>query len=179
MPDPNIDTIKSDVDNTIDSAQITQRAITSITQLNQEIKEYAANPGIGINEETTMAFIADRKWKLNPNGHTKKIRTEIKNLYLEIVTVIKSQKTQIDVISNMDKLDELAKQILTLGLDNTFDYDAEADNVNIGPVALKLLAQEVGHFLVVRGGRVASKHLQTLRTVDQLNLLLNSDTMKD
>lgn len=177
MPDTPVKNT-SNAKQTINSIQATKKATESITKLNEEIKQYAEHPSIGIDEETIMAFIADRKWKLNPVGHTKTIRDQIKTLYLEIVAILKSEKTQLDVISNLDKIDKITKQILELGLDKTFDYDKEADEPDVGPVALKLLAQEVGHFLVVRGGRVASKHLQTLQSIDQLNRLLGSNTMK-
>jgi len=179
LSDPPVEETLSKKQTRLDSIQAAKKATESIIKMNQEIKEYAENPSIGIDEETIMAFIADRKWKLNPIGHTKTIRDKIKALYLEIITILKTEKTQVDVISNLDKIDKIAKQILELGLDKTFNYDKEADEPDVGPIALKLLAQEVGHFLVVRGGRVASKHLQTLRTIDQLNHLLDSNIMKD
>lgn len=171
MPDPK-------VEETQEPTQANKKETDLIFNLNQKILDYTKKPDIGIDEETIMAFIANRKWKLNPIGHTKTIRDQIKKLHLDIITILKTEKTQLDVIGNLDAIDVLVKQILELGLDETFDYDKEADEPDVGPIALKLLAQEVGHFLVVRGGRVALKHLQTLRSVDQLNQLLESNTTK-
>lgn len=138
-----------------------------------QIKEYQENPGLGIDNETFMAFIgtgdAKRVWKINPQGHIKSNRDKIKKDFLELVELITNTKTQIEQLKNVDKIDELTNSILTLGLDSTFDYDSSVEDEAVGPTQLRFLAQEIGHFLVVLGGEGGYKHSKMLQLMDQFN----------
>lgn len=162
-------------ENESDNNKNKKKILQTAEKISKEIEEYAKDPSLGISDETMMAFIGDRKWKLNPLGHTKSIRDIIKKDYLEIIQIITNQQTQIDVISNIDKIDNLTKKILEMGLDDTFNYDKSAEDIDIGPAQLRLLAQEIGNFLVVQGGKGASRHLQTLQKLNQFNLLTSSN----
>lgn len=168
MPDSELEQIKSETDKVISNSEKSTVATKHIGKQLAEIKELVKNPALGINNETMMAFIGNRTWKLNEQGHIKSIRNEIKTHYLELIKIITNQKTQIEALENIDKIDELSKLILVLGLDSTFDYDAAAEDTDIGPGQLRYLAQEIGHFLVVQGGRGASKHLQLLLKLNQM-----------
>jgi len=168
--------ITKDDTNSIETAKQKQMIFDLKKKTQKDLKNYEKNPELGIDEETMMAFVANRKWKLNPIGHTKIIRDKIKTDYQELIEIITSQLTHVEVISNIDKIDELTKQILQNGLDPTFNYDVEANDIDIGPFALRLLAQEIGHFLVVRGGKVGARHLQTLQAISLAKRLLDFDT---
>lgn len=178
MPDkPKKKTIKkieSETDKILarkDLPKLTDDQKKSIDDITNELNEYAKNPDLGINEETMMAFVKNNKWKLAENCTTKSIRDKIKTNYMALIKTIQSQKNQMEIMANMEKIDELTKNILTDALDTTFNYDKAADTPDIGPLTLQYLAQETGHFLVVEGGKVASKHSQMLLKSSLLRLL--------
>jgi len=168
MPDTEtVEEIQNNIDKTLKDNDKTHEQLSTKQKAIHELKEIVKNVHIGINDETMMAFVGKRTWKLNPNAHTKTIRDKIQKLYLEFIQTIGKQKTQIDVISDVAKLDEISRQILELGLEN-FDYHVEADEVDVGPAQLKYLSQEIGNFLVVQGGKGATQHLRMLLKLNQL-----------
>lgn len=134
----------------------------------EELIKYGNDPIIGVDYEKMQAFITNHRWAINPDGHIKSIRDQMKTLFKNYMTLINNVKNQLDIINIQDKLDELAKKILTLGLID-FDYDKEADDPEVGPVNLKLLCQEISYFLVVEGGITGSKHSKMLQRLAQIN----------
>jgi len=167
----NLKKIKASAAKTEKSAEATKTEIKIIRQNILDVQEYLKDPVLGINEETMMAFIGKRTWKIDDSANSKSIRDIIRNNYLAIVELITNQKTQIEILKNISTLDDHTKIILEAGLDNTFEYDIAAEDRAIGPSQLRYLAQELGHFLVVLGGKGGSKHSQMLQKLSQMNLL--------
>ena len=171
MPDPNLEQVESNIDKSILDSEKTIQATKQTAKTLSELKVMAKNLPLGVDDETMMAFVGIRKWKLNPSGHIKSIRDEIKKNYSELITIISNQKTQLEGLNNIDKIDELSKKILTSGLDEKFNYDKCAEDIDIGPAQLRYLAQEVAHFFVVQGGKGATRQLQMLLKLEQMKLL--------
>lgn len=146
------------------------KSTAKIKEIAETITNYSKNPLIGIDAEKLQAYVTNHRWEINPNGHIKSIRDPIKEMLKEFLKIINSQKTQLDVLDSQEKTDKVAKEILTIGLVN-FDYDKEADDPQVGPVNLKYLAQEIGYFLVVQGGKEGYLHSKMLQQLDQLTQL--------
>ncbi len=170
MTDPIKDPPDTDTKQTPEQIQKQKEFVENVIT---QIKEYRENPSLGIDPETFMAFIGTDKtkrvWKLNPQGHTKTNRDKIKKANLELIELITNTKTSIQQIKNIDKIDELTNTILTLGLDSSFDYNKSAEDELVGPAQLRFLAQEIGHFLVVLGGKAGYKHSKMLQLMEQFS----------
>jgi len=141
--------------------------LAKLKELTAKITNYSKNPLIGIDADKLQAFITNHRWAINPDGHIKSIRDKIKVQLKEFLEIIANQKTQIDVLDSQEKTDAIAKIILELGLVD-FKYDENAEDPEIGPVNLKFLAQELGYFLVVQGGKDGYTHSKMLQQLDQL-----------
>lgn len=162
---------KPTVSKVVESAKVVNEIsdrLADSKKTRDELIHYAENPIIGIDTDNLHAFIKNHRWNINPSGHTKTIRDQLKILLKEFLSIINKQKTQIDVLDIDNKIDDIMKQILTLGLIN-FDYDKEADDPGVGPINLKFLGQELAHFLVVQGGKEGSTHSKMLQKLAQLS----------
>ena len=118
---------------------------------------------IGIDTDRLEAYIATLKWKIRPDGHTKKVVDQIRLIQQEYERVMKALEKSPETLT-YDK--EAAYEKATKGiLEATlvaFNYDEAANNVDAGPGALGILSNEVRTFLVDLGGRVGQQHLQML-----------------
>ena len=145
-------------------------AVKKLSEMTKEVVDYAKSPDIGIDSTELHAFIKNHKWVVNPRGHTKTIRNEIRKLMSSFLKINQNLKSQADVYESQADVDDIMKQILEKGLVD-FHYDVEAEDPELGPTPLKLLAQELAHFLVVIGGKVGSKHSEMLQKQEQLSQL--------
>lgn len=162
--------IKKKIDKTTKKNIKTNAKNTALEKLSSEIIEYGKNPDIGVDFENLQGYIHNHKWAIKPNAHIASIRNTIRDLYVELIELPNQIKSSLDVYKLQAQTDELVQQILEIGLVN-FDYTKEADHIDLGPVALKLLAQEIAAFLVVRGGRVAATHSKMLQKLAMLEHL--------
>jgi len=162
--------IKKNIDKTTKKNIKTNEKNATLEKLSSELIEYGKNPDIGVDFENLLGYIHNHKWAIKPNAHIASIRNKIRDLYVELIELPQQTKTSLDVYKIQGQTDELVKQILETGLVN-FDYAKEADDIDLGPVALKLLAQEIAAFLVVRGGKVAATHSKMLQKLAMLEHL--------
>lgn len=163
-----IPNIESDVDGIIEKGKVDQEELTKKKELLKEFKDYQKNPTVSIDYENMLGCIGDHKWKINPSGHIKKIRNQIKEHLTAFLEVIETHKTQLDILKTQDILEDHTIKILDLCLVD-FNYDIEAEDPEVGPIQLKFLAQELSFFLVVEGGKGASKHSQMLQKLALFN----------
>lgn len=162
--------IKKKIEKTTQKNKFTKSENDAMAKLQNEVNEYNKNPDIGIDYEKLLGYIHNHKWAIKPNAHVSSIRDPIRDYYIELLEQPEKIKTKLDAYKIQAKMDELAKNILVKGFVN-FDYNKEADDVELGPVALRYLAQELASFLVVRGGKVAATHSKMLQKLAMLELL--------
>ena len=118
---------------------------------------------IGVNSTTLTAYCSSLTWKVRKDGHTKIIVDQIRQItdqYERALQVLEASPTSL-TSTKEQAYEKSTKAILELALVG-FDYEEAANNIDAGPGALGILANEVRSFLVELGGRVGQKHLQTL-----------------
>ncbi len=87
-----IPNIESDVDGIIESGKDNQKELTKKKELLKEFQDYQKNPTVSIDYENMLGCIGDHKWKINPSGHIKKIRNQIKEHMTAFLEIINNQK---------------------------------------------------------------------------------------
>ena len=131
---------------------------------------------IGIDTDKLEAYIGSLKWKLRPDGHTKKIVDQIKLIQktYEISFTELEDDPKALTYQKEDVYEVATKAILNLALIG-FDYEDAANHIDAGPGALGILSNELRAFLVDLGGREGQKHLQMLSKLAIQNI---SDGLK-
>jgi len=157
-----VEQIKTNVSKSSEKIKQDKLKNEALEKLTTEINEYTKNPDIGVDYDKLHCYIHNHRWHIKSNAHISSIRNSIRDWYIELLELPSQIKTSLDVYKIQPQFDALSKKILETGLSD-FDYDKEADDPELGPVALKLLAQELAAFLVVRGGKVAATHSKMLQ----------------
>lgn len=118
---------------------------------------------IGIDTDRLEAYIATLKWKIRPDGHTKKVVDQIRDFQKEYEKEMKVLEKNPESLTyaKEEAYEKATKGILEAALIG-FNYEEAANNVDAGPGALGILSNELRTFLVDLGGRVGQKHLQML-----------------
>jgi len=127
-------------------------------KITNELIEYSKNPNVGINFEIPEAFANGHTFKINPHGHEKKYKDQIRAIQKTFDEKIMSVP-KMDLLKANDINEEASKQILEIALVN-FNYDEWANHVDVGPTVLEQMTNEVATFLVVQGGKAGFKHWQ-------------------
>ena len=131
---------------------------------------------IGIDTDLLEAYIGSLKWKIRPDGHTKKIIDQIKLIQKTYEINFTALDKNPDALTyQKEEVYEVAtKAILELALIG-FNYNEAANHIDAGPGALGILSNEIRAFLVDLGGREGQKHLQMLSKLATQNI---SDGLK-
>ena len=119
----------------------------------------AEDPNLGVNWKTATpyAYIGRKHWNLKPGGLSQ---TNIEKLILISEEHDKFMQVKHTELETFKMKNKCAKQILELTLEK-FVWSKAANDNNIGPALLFILAAEVKDFLD-RGGKVGRQRLQTL-----------------
>ena len=140
----------------------------TMDDLEAEIKTELLKPKFGIRSDSLVAFAGSKTWKINPIGHTLSIRHRL----LELMEKSEKRAAELEKTGTryqgILEYEATTKKILDIGLVR-FDYDAAADDPQIGPHMLGRLAGELQIFLVENGGREGTQYLQMLQKLDTLS----------
>lgn len=103
------------------------------------------------------AYVGGKRWPLKKVALTKRVVDNVLKAVAEYDKVIGSpDHTDIE---KFNLYSEASRKILEATLDD-FEYDAEANNPDVGPALLGLLGTEVKDFLLL-GGALGARHVQT------------------
>lgn len=144
----------------------------------KELQEYSKNPNVGINWEIPEAFAYDHKFKINPEGHLKKNKDKIRAIQKKVYTNVNEAMKTNDLYKSNDILEAGSKELLELGLVG-FNYDEWANHIDLGPTVLEQMANEVGTFLVVQGGKAGYQHWLMQQKSAMLTLSTHSNISTD
>ena len=131
---------------------------------------------IGLDTDLLEAYIGSLKWKIRPDGHTKKIVDQVKLIQKTYEIAFQALEDDPKALTyQKEEVYEVAtKAILNLALIG-FNYEEAANHIDAGPGALGILSNEIRAFLVDLGGREGQKHLQMLSKLATQNI---SDGLK-
>ena len=149
-----------------------------IAKLEAQVDADLKNPLFGVRPDELTAFCGEKIWKIRREGATKQVRDEIMRITDEFSVEFKKLEKADPTGNRLGKAhlsEATTKMILDLGLED-FDYDAAANDPDIGPVILLNLARELQIFLVDNGGPTGTKYLQTLQRLDMLTRLRTVET---
>ena len=125
-----------------------------IAEITAKINHEKDTAVLGIRADRLQAFIGDKKWKINPLGHTRLVRNQLIDITDEYSQRMQELEESGTRREREDYYESANRRILDLGLMD-FNYDEMADDPAAGPVALGMLAKELEAFLVEQGGATA------------------------
>lgn len=119
---------------------------------------------IGINTTKLEGFIGSLHWKINPEGHTKKIVDLLRGYQHAYEVELKKIEGAPESFTTWDReeaYEKATKGILEAALVD-FNYENAANHIDAGVGTLGILANELRSFLVDIGGREGQRHLLML-----------------
>jgi len=145
---------------------------------NVKLQNYIDNPNVGVNWETLIAFANGHEFKVNPKGHIKSNKDEIRKIQKDYTQKMTTSEIKRDVLSKSDLYEEISEKLAKLCLVD-FDYNVWANHEDLGPTVIGQMITEVSTFLVVQGGKAGYKHWQMQHQFAMLTQLNLSSTSKD
>jgi len=132
---------------------------------------------IGIDIDRLEGYIGSLKWKIVPDGHTKKVVDALREIQkgYEVEFHQLEDDPKALTYDKEEAYEKSTKAILNICLIDC-NYDETANHIDAGPGALGILANELRTFLVDFGGRAGQKHLQMLSKLATQNILPGSRT---
>ena len=127
--------------------------------------------GINWHTATPYAYVGKMHWNIKENGITETNISKLLKITEEFAEKIKDEKSDLAVFKEKNAS---ARKVLELALDK-FVWSKAANNINVGPENLFVLAGEIKNFLS-QGGKHGRQRLQM--RLDMINTLSSNGTRK-